>query len=289
MSHTSVRQIPGSGSVNSIHPEKNEMWKEIQSVLCVSVTILSVIYWLNRVYGGHRESRARRGSKHGHVRESRRTGEVTAGVEDEEIRAVYVSCPIHLHWDAFISTLGEKRPCPLPCSLRFWSINTQVLTTAVPVCSVRLFRTVACVRVFACTSSSRLKNQMQQFETDVNVIAAHHSNIIFIYRPAITPKWFSPRCRKNKHTVTSSSVTEGFILLNMFPPWSFLSVQLPLACRPFHLWLFDAPNFHHRVICASLRVHDLCSSRLRAALVRCHQGRLCFPWCFVFAFLPAGI
>lgn len=50
MSHRTVRQIPGSGSVNSVHLEKNEMWTDIQYVLCVSVSILSVIYWLNKVY-----------------------------------------------------------------------------------------------------------------------------------------------------------------------------------------------------------------------------------------------
>lgn len=32
-----------------------------------------------------------------HVSESRKTRKVTAGIEDEEIRAVYVSRPIHLH------------------------------------------------------------------------------------------------------------------------------------------------------------------------------------------------
>lgn len=136
MSHRTVRQIPGSGSVNSVHLEKNEMWTDIQYVLCVSVSILSVIYSLNKVYSGHRESQAQ-------PCESRKMGKVTAGVEDEEIRAVYVPCPIHLHWVAFICALGEKRPCPLPRSLCFWSINkshSRVLTTALPVCSVCLLR-----------------------------------------------------------------------------------------------------------------------------------------------------
>lgn len=40
MSHRSVRQIPGSGSVNSIHPEKKEMLTEIQSGLCQFVDSL---------------------------------------------------------------------------------------------------------------------------------------------------------------------------------------------------------------------------------------------------------
>lgn len=44
MTHRSVRPIPGSGSVNSVHLEKNEMSTEIQYALCVSVSILSVIY-----------------------------------------------------------------------------------------------------------------------------------------------------------------------------------------------------------------------------------------------------
>lgn len=51
MSHRSVRQIAGSGRINSVHPEENEMWTEIQYVLCVGVSILCVIYWLTVATG----------------------------------------------------------------------------------------------------------------------------------------------------------------------------------------------------------------------------------------------
>lgn len=91
MSHRTVRQIPGSGSVNRAHLEKKKKKRgQTQCVLCVSVSILSVIFRLNKVYSGHRENQAQ-------PCESREMRKFTAGVEEEEIRTVYVPCPIHLH------------------------------------------------------------------------------------------------------------------------------------------------------------------------------------------------
>lgn len=89
-----------------------------QSEHCMSVSILCVIYWLNKVYTGCRESQAQQGSKHG----CGRLEKVTAEVEDRETRAVYVSSAIHLYLDTLIFTL-KTRPCPLPLSLCFCSIN----------------------------------------------------------------------------------------------------------------------------------------------------------------------
>lgn len=63
---------------------------QTQCVLCVSVSILSVIYRQNKVYSGHRENQVQ-------PCEPRKMRKFTAGVEEEEIRIVYVPCPIHLH------------------------------------------------------------------------------------------------------------------------------------------------------------------------------------------------
>lgn len=108
-------------------------WEKKYYALCQCVDFLCYLLTKQGAQWSH-ESRAQQGSNH--RRASLGSQEkVTAGVEDRKITAVYVSCPIHLHSDAFISTL----PCPL-CS---WSINklhSEVLTTALSVCSVCLLR-----------------------------------------------------------------------------------------------------------------------------------------------------
>lgn len=144
-------------------------------------------------------------------------------VEDEEIRAVYVSCPIHLHRGAFICTLAEKRPSPLPPP-RSLSVPPS---TARPVCTACLLRTVVWVFVCEpCTGSSM--RQIQQLWTGLmwTCTAAHHSNIIFITLQ-LERSDSVQRCRKNKQAVTSSCVTEGFIL------------RSGSSGGKFHLWLLD--------------------------------------------------
>lgn len=184
------------------------MQTEVQSSLCAS---LSIIYWLNEVYGGHRESQAQLGSKQSHAGILRKTREVTAGVEDEEIRAVYVSGPIHLHWEAFISTLREKRPCPLLCFLCFLK-HKPLSGPNSPSCVLGVFAQDR-GSGFECQPVHRqfkAQNRMQQFEFNVKF-------------PCDYTKRFS--CgKKNKQAVTSSSVSEGFIIDSIvFLPWSFLS------------------------------------------------------------------
>lgn len=78
---------------------------QTQCVLCVSVSTLSVIYQLNKVYSGRRENQVQ-------PCEPKKMRKFTAGVEEEEIRVVYVPCPIHLHWVTFMYT-WRKRAVPL--------------------------------------------------------------------------------------------------------------------------------------------------------------------------------
>ncbi len=242
MSHKSVRQIPGSGSVNSIHPEKNEIWTEIQSALCVRVSILCVTYWLNRVYSGHRESQVHKKPCEGVEEDKKGHGGGKGRWDKSCLCFLSHTSPlrrIHLHtWkekalpSALLSVLLKHKQAPLS-----GPDNSRAC----------LLRTAVCVRVSACRSSSRRKNQIQQFEIDVNVTAAHHSNIIFIYHPAIRPKGFSPRCRKNKQTVTSCPVTEGFILplcrlSRLWPVHDFISARL-MHQTPVTKWFVPQSEF----------------------------------------------
>lgn len=114
MSHRCVRQIPGSGSVNLVKKMKcGQTYNECFVWLCQSLVLFIDQTGLTVDTGWDGFSQVT----------SRKMRRVTAGVEDQEIRAVYVPCPIRLHWVAFSHALGEKRRCPLPRSLSFWSIN----------------------------------------------------------------------------------------------------------------------------------------------------------------------
>lgn len=105
-----------------------------------------------------------------------------------------------------------------------------------------------------------------------NFMSAQHSNI--------TPqlKWFSRRCRKNEQAVTSSTVTEGFILHNTFPPKCFLSVVASSHWHSFISGWFRNQNFHLQVICV-LQFMTRSSSRSLP------QGKIVFPMVFCFCFL----
>lgn len=81
---------------------------------------------------------------------------VTAEVGDWQTRVVYVSSAIHLYLDTLISTL-KLRPCPLPLSLCFCSINYSHSC-----CLLRVFAQV-------CDLDLRMSNALKLFEVDVNV------------------------------------------------------------------------------------------------------------------------
>lgn len=112
---------------------------------------------------------------------SRKMRRVTAGVEDQEIRAVYVLCPIRLHWVVFSRALGEKRRCPLPRSLCFWSINKSHSRSGQQPC---LFAQCVCSGLAWCVSCAgslrniikwnmlRLMLTWQQLKTETKYLTA---------------------------------------------------------------------------------------------------------------------
>lgn len=231
--------------------------------------------------------------KQSHVSESKKRREVTAGVEEGEIRAG--SCPICLQWGAFISALAEKRPCPLSinqsvfiCIAQIhnnshgmtlfklnwggtaanWDMSLTLIIIVICGLHFKLFllnmhrtnkewlpdllidrlKSHSLPRLFAQSVCSglwfeRLSCRGSSWQKiKYNFMSAQLSNIIFI-SPQL--KRFSPRCRENKQVVTSSTVTERFILHNTFPPKCFLSVVAsPHRHSFFSGWFRNQTSIH---------------------------------------------
>lgn len=217
MSHRPVKQIPACGSVTGIHLIKQKhgrrynlhfVWEFWSSVLFIDWSRCVVVTWRTRMNERSQE-------KAPHSR-----GKVTAGVEDRETPAVYVSVPF-----VFLQMHSSPHSAFSLCSLCFCSINklhTLFLVAAQAVCSACLLRPV--VWALSVSSAQVAKgtksDPMIWAECKQDSSPPHRRNI---YCPKTGALWLGPGYRNIKQTVTSSLVTQGFIPCSIVSTYRFLS------------------------------------------------------------------